>query len=278
MAAAGPPVAGAVPPPASTATTGALPRLRSLPTGASVPSDGASEHGETRRVDASTTVPGPRLGSSRRKQRQDDQGERRRRLLTRWAPVAAGVLLLGGAAVVVSNVVGGGDSATLAESSSDAAGGAAAESAVAPRALVATGTQYSTTDVPAFEEQVRELVAVVAAGEDVAAGDGAGPASAAPQDEATALQAPADASAGADAGTAADTSPLADPQALADCVGAVTDGATTTAVAVDLAVVDGVESTVLVVPDAAGLTYEVYVVGAGCGDLDARFQFFAVTP
>jgi len=275
--AAGPPVVGAVPPPASTATTGALPRLRGLPTRASVSSDGASGQRRTRGVDASTTVPGRRPGSSRREQRQDDQVERRRRLLTRWAPVAAGVLVLGGAAVAATNLVGGGESATLAESSSDAAAGAAAESAVAPRALVATGTQYSTTDVPAFEEQVRGLVAVVSAGDLGAAGGSAGAADA-PQDEATALQAPAEASAGADAARAADTSPLADPQALADCVGAVTDGATTTAVAVDLAVVDGVDSIVLVVPDAAGLIYQVYVVGAGCGDLDTRFLFFLVAP
>jgi hypothetical protein len=73
-------------------------------------------------------------------------------------------------------------------------------------------------------------------------------------------------------------SPLASPQTLAECIEQVTKGTSSTAVAVDLAVVNGLESTLLVVPDAAGLTYEVYVVGAGCTDIDTRFTFVPVTP
>ena len=250
------PPPGTVPPAASTETTGALPRLRSVPT---VPAEDPAEPDRTRRDDTATIVPVSRTGSSRREQRQDDLGERRRRRLTRWAPVAAGILLLGGAAVAVVDVMGFGDS-TSSSGASDAAAGAVAESAAAPRALVATGTQYATTDVPAFETQVLQLVATVAGGDPaVAAAD--------PQLEAAESRS-----------TAADSSAVADPQVLADCVAEVTDGATTTAAAVDLAVVDGLASTVLVVPDAAGLTYQVYVVGAGCGDIDTRLRFFTVTP
>ena len=261
------PPPGTVPPAASTETTGALPRLRSVPT---VSAEDPAEPDRTRRDDTATIVPVSRTGSSRREQRQDDLGERRRRRLTRWAPVAAGILLLGGAAVAVVDVMGFGDS-TSSSGASDAAAGAAAESAAAPRVLVATGTKYATTDVPAFETQVLQLVATVAGGDPaVAAAD--------PQLEAAESRSTAaDSSAVADP-LSAETSPLADPQVLADCVAEVTDGATTTAAAVDLAVVDGLASTVLVVPDAAGLTYQVYVVGAGCGDIDTRLRFFTVTP
>jgi hypothetical protein len=219
------------------------------------------------------------------------------------------VLVLGGAAVAVGTQFGGGaDEATVAQEAGSAAGGAA-ESATPPRVLLATGTQYSTApaDRAAFEAQVRDLVALAAtdAGADVAGGeaaDEAGEAAGEAADEA-ASDATSDASSGtaatvegavpgsgapaegaaplelsAGARAAAVDSPLASPQALAECIDEVTRGASSTAVAVDLAVVNGLESTLLVVPDAAGLTYQVYVVGPGCTDIDTRFTFVTVTP
>lgn len=272
----------AVPPPAST-TTGALPRLRSVTT------TGPS----TDRVDGTASAPGsrgPGSGSSRRDLHADDDGERRRRALVRWAPVAAGVMVLGGAAVAVGALFDGGEDATLADSaeSADSAGaGAAMEEAGPPRSLVATGTQYSTADRAAFDAQVRELVALAAADPAAAAAE---PEALSADEAAPSLEADAGAAAGSapesaalsaspsQARAAAEDSPLADPQALAECVEAVTSGTSSSAAAVDLAVVDGLESTLLVVPDAAGMTYQVYVVGAGCSDLDTRFDFLTVTP
>ncbi|WP_380164224.1 hypothetical protein [Jannaschia sp. R86511] len=221
-------------------------------------------------------------GTSRREQRADDQGERRRRLLTRWVPVAAGVLVLGAAGIAAVNVLdGSGADTTAADELQEASAGAAAES-VAPRSLVATGTEYTTADPDAFAQQVRELVALASTGDGTAA---ATPQEDAPQDDADAgtLSEGADdsAAAGGDVTSAraeAAGSPLADPAALTECIEAVTEGADDSAAAVDLAVVDGVESTVVVVPDPAGERLFVYVVGPDCSAVDTQFDFFNVVP
>ena len=192
----------------------------------------------------------------------------------------------------MATLFGGGDGSSPTGAADSAAG--AAEVQAAPSTLVATGSEYTTTDRAVFDEQVRKpspsprttpratlgrhrgrrrcpgrrRLGRCSRGRD----GGERPRTDEASADASALAAPADARA------AAGSSPLADPQALADCVEEVTEGTSATAAAVDLAVVDGLESTLLVVPDAAGLTYQVYVVGADCGDIDTRFDFFTVTP
>ncbi len=275
------PAPGAVPapavvPPAAGAGAGAAP-LRA----------GADGDDPTRTADdgpdgtaVSRTREGRSFGTPRREQRADDQGERRRRLLTRWVPVAASLLVLGAAGAVTVSFLSGGDD-TTADTAQEVAAADVAES-VAPRSLVATGTEYTTADVPTFEQQVRDLVALAAAGtegasasaqEDSSAGAGA----AAADPSAPAASAPAQADPAAARASAADN-PLADAEALRECVETVTDGTDEDAAAVDLALVDGVESTVVVVPDPAGANLFVYVVGPDCTGLDSQFQFFTVAP
>ncbi|MFC7164287.1 hypothetical protein ACFQL5_18520, partial [Aquipuribacter hungaricus] len=297
-----PALPGAVPPPAD-ASTGSLPRLRSVPAtadGTDGPAGTGADRHRTRQALRSTQTVGAAAGagSSRRDLREDD-GEQRRRALVRWAPVAAGVLVLGGAGIAVAALFGGDDAGvgSAQQAADSSAAGAAAEAVVSPRVLVASGTSYSTLDAdrPSFETQVRDLVAFAAtdpgarpealrapagagavAEEEAGLDDASAPATAAP---APGGSAPAGSTAAAPAPPDADESPLSEPEALADCVEAVTSGASSTATAVDLAFVDGIESTVVVVPDAAGVAYEVYVVGADCGGIDeGQFKFFTVTP
>lgn len=225
-------------------------------------------------------------GSSRRERREEHQGERRRNLLTRWAPVAAGVLVLGGAGITTAALLGGDDDGAAGGSDLSAAS-AAEEAAPAPRALVATGTEYATTDEDAFAEQVLGLVAVAGSGTGAAA-SAAADSPAGGSDSSADADSPADAQDDAEASTlaapeeersAVTDSPLTDRAAFDACVEEVTDGSATTVAAMDLAVVDGLESTVLVVPDAAGLSYLVYVVGPNCTGMDdGQFKFFTVTP
>ncbi len=237
--------------------------------GASAPDDGRS------RPQAGRT-----FGASRTEQHSDDEGERRRKLLTRWLPVAAGVLVLGAAGAAAVNVLD--DSDDTAVTAEEAAAGDVA-AAVAPRALLATGTEYTTGDPEVFSQQVRELVVVAGAGtEDSSAAAGsalgnvADEGATAERDPAT-LSAPA-AVAPESARAAVADNPLAEATALQECIQAVTDGTDDSATAVDLALVDGVESTVVVVPDPAGTDLFVYVVGPDCTGIDSQFQFFTVTP
>lgn len=246
----------------------------------------------------SATRSGRTFGSSSRRDPEDEdegEGERRRRLLLRWGPVAAGVLVLGGAGLTAANLVAGEDTRTATDTAQEAAAAGAAEE-VAPRALVATGTEYDTADQELFAQQVRDLVAVAASGEseasalsapaeedaevagdaevaDDAAGGAGEAASAVP--EAAAEAPPADP---ASARAAVEGDPLTDQTAFAECVDAVTEGSTEAPAAVDLAVVDGVESTVVVVPAPTGDDLFVYVVGPGCSTADGRFDFYTVTP
>ena len=295
----------AVPPPA-TSGTGVLPVLRAgtpaADDGAGDP-DGSGADGTDRDGTSDGTAPGTAddapatsttrsgrtFGSSRREQRAEDVGERRRRLLVRWAPVAAGVLVLGGAGIAVSQLTSGQDSAV--ETADEAAAAGAAE-AVAPRALVATGTEYQTADTEVFSQQVRDLVSVAASGEsgdaalsapaeesDTAGGGADGSAEDAAPTDAAAPEAAAD-DAGVDPSAAREAvagSPLADATALQECVDRVTGAEGDVALAVDEAVVDGVESTVVVVEDPAGASLFVYVVGPDCDD-SSQFDFYDVTP
>lgn len=218
------------------------------------------------------------IGSSRKEQRSDDEGERRRRLLTRWLPVAAGVLVLGAAGAAAVNVLDGSDGADSAATSAEEVAAEDVADDVAPRALLATGTEYTTADQELFAQQVRDLVTVAGSGTEGSS-------------------TPAPAAAGADAGAEADaaapvpaapdpavarasaaSNPLADAAALQECIQTVTDGSDDTAAAVDLALVNGVESTVVVVPDPAGTNLFVYVVGPDCTGIESQFQFFTITP
>ncbi|MGJ7439487.1 hypothetical protein [Aquipuribacter sp. MA13-6] len=276
------PASGSVPapavvPPAAGAGAGAAP-LRAGTDGDAGRTPGS---GPDEAAALSRTREGRTFGTPRREQRADDQGERRRRLLTRWVPVAAGVLVLGAAGAAAVNVLGG-DSDTTADTAEEVAAADVADS-VAPRSLVATGTEYTTADAPAFEQQVRDLVALTATGtegtgapveEDSSAGAGAA-APAEPSAEALSSPARVDPSA---ARASAAANPLADAAALRECVETVTDGTDEDAAAVDLALVDGVESTLVVVPDPAGANLFVYVVGPDCTGLDSQFQFFTVAP
>lgn len=220
------------------------------------------------------------LGATRRELRREDTSERRRRTFARLAPVAAGLLVLGGAGAVALSTLGGGsdseEAATL-----EASGGA--EDTSAPRALVATGIEYTTTDDEVFAQQVRDLVAVTGASDDTTAmsaaeapeaesadGDAAGAEAADAAEES--LPAPSAARSAVD-------SPLTDREVFDACIEQVTDSGSTPVSAVDLAVVDGLESTVVVVPDPSGEDLFVYVVGPDCTEVDGPgFMFRQVTP
>ncbi len=288
---------GAVPPPATAATTASLPRLRSVPaaTGSALPDVSDDPDGDAPSglgADTSAASSGPRTDGSRRA--LPEEGDEGRRIPARWLLAAAGVLVLAGAGVTVARVLDRPGDTSLTQAS-DAAGSTAVEAAAVPRSLLATGTQYTTADQAVFDAQVRDLVALAAGDPSgtvadepgAAAAEAVDPEAAEPAPSAAAEDAPAVGSAPVDgaalppaseARAAALDSPLADPQALSECVDQVSAGTTSTAAAVDLAVVDGVESTLIVVPDAAGLMYQVYVLGADCSGIDTQFKFYTVTP
>lgn len=219
------------------------------------------------------------LGATRRELRREDTSERRRRTFARLAPVAAGLLVLGGAGAVALSTLGGGsdseEAATL-----EASGGA--EDTSAPRALVATGTEYTTTDDEVFAQQVRDLVAVTGASDDTTAMSAAEAPEAESGDAAAAGAEAADAAESLPAPSAARSavdSPLTDRDVFDACIEQVTDSGSTPVSAVDLAVVDGLESTVVVVPDPSGEDLFVYVVGPDCTEVDGPgFKFRQVTP
>ncbi len=263
----------AVPPPAGDAVAGGA-GLRATMAGSSTWTGGSGEGGRGRPggvagEDEDLGAPTPwSLGGD------DELGERRRSRAVRWLPVAAGVLLLGGAGAVALQTLGGPDeeASTAAGAQEQAAVDGAAEAAetAAPRPLVATGTQYTTADTVGFAQQVRELVAVASTGADVAVP--AAPEQSQAQDS-SAADAPVDARAGV-AG-----SPLLEQEAFDACIESVSDGANETVVAIDLAVVDGVEATVVVAPAPAGEDLFVYVVGPDCTGADgSQFAFIRVTP
>ena len=224
------------------------------------------------------------LAGGRRERRREEASDRRRQRGRRLLPVAAGVAVLGLAAVTFDQLLGDDQQeAAFTETASDSS--AAGAQAPAPRGLVATGTDYTSSDPEAFRAQVDALVEV-ATGEVLADGAASAPEALAEAGEAAGSPAPEAAPGaagsgpgldGADARSALPETPLSDPAAYSRCAMDVTDGDTVDPVAIDLATVDGIERAVVVVPDRSGEGWFVYVTDPEC-DVSAGLEFYPVTP
>lgn len=272
---AAPPAApGLVPPPAA---PGAAARLTTEPT-APTP---ARATGSTSAASAGA-APGPH--GSRRERRREEASDRRRLLGRRLLPVAAGVVVLGLGAVTFDQLLGDDQQdAALSETASDSSAAGAAP-APAPRGLVATGTDYTSSDLAVFEQQIADLVEV-ATGEvvpkeapraEALEQPGAGQADSAPQ-EADGVAGSGPAPDAAEVRRALPETPLSDPEAYSRCATEVTDGDDVDPLAIDLATVDGIERAVVVVPDRNGEGVFVFVTDPDC-DVSTGLEFYPMTP
>lgn len=232
-----------------------------------------------RRVEAALAVAASDSDSDRRSVVPRATRRARRRVATGPALLVAasvvGVLTLGGLALTArdltadQSVAGGSDGGAAESSAGDTAAGAAeaGPGATGVPPVLASGRDYTPTDLPA---QVQELVR---------GGSSAAALSAPTEDEETseaAVGSPLTAPLFAGRDAAPSLSPLQDPAGLQACIQELAAGdSALSQVTVDLATFAGEPAAVVVLGRAGEDRVDAWVVGGGCSPGDAQVRYFS---